>query len=88
MEPLTRDYWVRMNLTFILPRPASAKKRLYPNVKPDRDNLAYAVENALKGVLYEDDAMVVESRQVKRYACPINKATGVLIDVEWGVNHE
>ena len=47
--------------TFIFQRPpsVSAKKRPFHTVKPDLDNLIKGVKDALRGVVYHDDAMIV-----------------------------
>lgn len=82
--PVGKDYWVSLNLTFVLPRPASAKKREKPNVKPDASNYYYAVENALKEILYEDDAQVTEFSCRKIY--DDHHESGVQIEVTWGLN--
>lgn len=58
---------------FPIPKSVSKKKRAemihasYPH-KPDCDNIAKAVLDALNGVAYEDDAQVVELAVIKKYA--------------------
>lgn len=42
----------------------------YPTVKPDGLKLARAVEDALTGIVYSDDAVIVEHRISKRYGTP------------------
>jgi crossover junction endodeoxyribonuclease RusA len=59
---------VKLYLKFAFQRPASAKKRTHPCVKPDLDKLQRAVLDALTGVMYDDDAQVVEIDASKRYA--------------------
>ena len=54
---------VAVNAAFFLPRPKSAKKRLWPHVKPDLDKLIRAVGDALApykqpGVLRDDSRIV------------------------------
>jgi Holliday junction resolvase RusA-like endonuclease len=67
---------VEMHLTFYLPIPKSASNRLrtqmingvvLPTKKPDFDNLAYLVTNALKGIVYRDDSQVTDCIIRKRY---------------------
>ncbi len=41
---------------------------LYPIVKPDLDNVAKAILDALNGVLYKDDNQVVDMIVTKRYS--------------------
>lgn len=68
---------VEMTLVFYMPIPASASKRvkvqmlngiILPAKKPDFDNLAYLVTNALKGIVYVDDAQVTDCIIRKRYS--------------------
>ena len=74
---------VAVNVAFFLPRPKSAKKRLWPHVKPDLDKLIRAVGDALApykqpGVL-RDDSRIVTWHASKHYATPYKP--GVLITV-------
>ena len=68
---------IEMQLTFYMPIPkaTSRKKRIgmlngviLPKVKPDFDNLAYLVTNALKKLVYNDDAQVTDCIIRKRYS--------------------
>lgn len=68
---------VEMHLTFYLPIPKSVSriKRLQmlnevilPKTKPDFDNLAYLVTNALKKIVYQDDSLVTDCIIRKRYS--------------------
>ena len=74
-EPLTGP--VEMHITFYLPMPQSASRRvkiqmlneiILPTKKPDFDNLAYLVTNALKGIVYKDDAQITDCTIRKRYS--------------------
>ena len=65
-----------LDLTFYLPIPKSApamRKRQMANhvihhiKRPDVDNLAYLVTNALKGIFYADDSQIVDLVMRKRY---------------------
>lgn len=50
-----------LEVIFELPRPKSAPKRvLYPSTKPDLSKLIRAVEDALTGIAYVDDARIVK----------------------------
>lgn len=73
-EPLKGP--IELSLTFFLPIPksTSSKKRLaminrviLPCVKPDEDNLAYIVTNALKKIVYDDDNQVCAKHVYKFY---------------------
>jgi len=68
---------IEMHLTFYMPIPKSASSRLklqmkneiiLPTKKPDFDNLAYLVTNALKGIVYLDDAQITDCSIRKRYS--------------------
>ena len=78
--PLTGPLWVRF--VFFLPRPkghfgAGSKASIvrasaprYPSGRPDVLKLARAVEDALSGVIWGDDAQIVDERLYKRYGWP------------------
>lgn len=68
---------IEMHLTFYIPIPASTSrvKRtqmlnavILPTKRPDFDNLAYLVTNALKKVVYEDDSQITDCIIRKRYS--------------------
>jgi Holliday junction resolvase RusA-like endonuclease len=51
---------LKLDLVFYLARPVSLPKRVYHHIKkPDCDNLAKTVKDALKGLIYKDDSQVV-----------------------------
>lgn len=58
---------IRLVLTFVLPRPASAPKRRFPITRPDLDKMVRAVKDSLTKVAYWDDSQVVELHAVKRF---------------------
>ena len=65
---------VRIRLCFIFPRPQRLMRKNSPpgripyTVKPDSDNIAKAVMDALNGVAYNDDAQVYDLHVQKWYA--------------------
>ena len=70
------DSAVELTIAFFLPIPKSASKALrsqminrviLPSKKPDEDNLAYLITNALKGIVYIDDAQVCAKHVYKFY---------------------
>ena len=62
---------VAIELDFYLARPPSvAKSRPLPSVKPDLDKLLRATLDALTGILFHDDAQVVDTRCRKFYGMP------------------
>lgn len=58
---------VRLTVEFTFRKPYSVKNRLQPVVKPDLDKLVRATGDALTGVIYHDDAQVVEITARKLY---------------------
>lgn len=67
---------IEMHLTFYLPIPKQIRgierQAMNNNVakhykRPDIDNLAYVVTNALKGVVYKDDSQICVMRLEKMY---------------------
>lgn len=70
---------LRVSLVFSLPRPTSLPKRVIFCVKrPDIENLAKAILDAMTAVIYRDDAQIVELHVRKEYSAE----PGVLIRVE------
>jgi Holliday junction resolvase RusA-like endonuclease len=68
---------IELHLTFYMPIPKAAsgiKRRqmlngvILPKTRPDVDNLAYLVTNALKGVVYIDDSYITDIHMSKRYS--------------------
>lgn len=53
---------------FDLPRPKTRRDAKHHTQKPDVDNLAKAVKDALSGVVYADDCQIVTLRASKRYS--------------------
>lgn len=59
---------ILIECTFTLPRPPSLHRRVvYPNRTPDFDKLQRAVCDALTGVVYRDDCLIVDGLTRKRY---------------------
>lgn len=68
-----------LDCMFVMPRPKSVK-RLHHTVKPDRDKLLRAVQDALEGIIYVSDAQVIDGQTTKRYQLP-NETPGVQIGI-------
>lgn len=51
---------------FYLPRPKSVK-RMYPTTRPDGDNFAKGLLDALNGIVWKDDSQIVDLTIAKRY---------------------
>ena len=66
------DGALSVSMILRLPRPkgASARKRPWPAVKPDLDNLAKGVLDAANGILWVDDAQIVQLSVEKQYGEP------------------
>lgn len=71
------DAQIVMQITafFQIPKSVSQKKRtamlrgeILPTKKPDYDNIAKIVTDALNGIAYDDDAQVVIGTVAKRYS--------------------
>ena len=59
---------VAVDITFVLPRPKSARKNTFPDKKPDLDKLLRSTFDALKSAgVFEDDARVVDCSATKVY---------------------
>ena len=58
---------VAVTLHFLRPRPKSAPKREWFTVKPDLDNLEKPTLDCMSGVLFGDDAQIVEKHSYKQY---------------------
>lgn len=62
---------VVLEVDFFFNRPQSVpKKREYPVVKPDVDKLLRAICDALEGILYVQDAQVIDAHPRKFYGSP------------------
>ena len=73
---------LEMTLVFWMPRPKSLPKKVIHHVKkPDIDNLAKGVKDALSGFCYGDDKQVVELHLYKKYG-PDNISCGVDVSIE------
>lgn len=61
---------VRIDIEFRIKRPASVplRKRKYPSVRPDLDNLEKALIDAIQGVCFLDDSQIVRKYSEKVYA--------------------
>ncbi len=78
-----KDAAVNMQIEFIMPRPASVtKRRRHPCVKPDLSKLVRAIEDALTGILYRDDAQICSLLVSKRYQTASDPAPGATISVQ------
>ena len=74
-EPLETPIWV--NLMFAMPIPKSTPKKLlegylngsiHHTKKPDVDNLAKAILDAMNNVVYLDDSQIVRLTMSKKYS--------------------
>jgi len=62
------DCAVVLELVFHLSRPKSLPKRVVHHTKrPDLDNLAKAVKDAIRSIVYRDDSLVVELHARKQF---------------------
>jgi Holliday junction resolvase RusA-like endonuclease len=72
---------VALTMTFTLVRPpsVSAKRRPQPTVKPDLSKLYRAAEDAMTGIVFVDDAQVVEATVRKVYG----ETPGLACEIRW-----
>lgn len=87
------DYPIRLRIVTVFPRPTNKiwKKREMPQEpkasKPDFDNLAKSVCDALTGLIWRDDALVTDGRVIKRIASGM-EAPHVEITIEQDLGNE
>jgi Holliday junction resolvase RusA-like endonuclease len=67
---------IELTIAFFLPIPKSTSKAkrqqmlnrvILPDIRPDEDNLAYLVTNALKEIVYHDDKQICAKHVYKFY---------------------
>ncbi|MCW2902229.1 MAG: hypothetical protein JWO67_4494 [Streptosporangiaceae bacterium] len=80
--PIERLTPVETVIQFVMPRPSSAPKRSTPPAirQPDLDKCLRAINDALTGIVWMDDAQVVDTHTSKRIA-EIGETAGVRIMV-------
>lgn len=59
---------IKLVATFYLPRPIKPKWANYPASKPDLDKLLRAINDGCSGILFKDDAQIVEITARKLWA--------------------
>lgn len=64
-KPLDKALTVEVN--FLLKRPKSVKRK-YPVTRPDIDNYLKALFDAMNGVVFKDDSLVIEVIARKKYS--------------------
>ena len=60
-----------------------ADGKLYPLVRPDRDNCLKGIQDGLNGIVYVDDKQVVDGVLQKRYG----NQKGVQVEILWGYDN-
>ena len=72
--PLEQPLWVVFGFTFRRPKGHTRKDGtlrksapLWPAVRPDTTKLVRAVEDALTGIVWADDALIVDQQACKTY---------------------
>lgn len=85
-EPSSKPLRVHINLYLPIPQSWSKQKtidaacgNILPTSRPDADNYAKAILDAMNGVAFHDDSQVVDLRVVKQYA---RKDTGAWVIIE------
>lgn len=81
---------IEVDLGFIFARPGSHYRKSgqlkgsaprHHTVKPDRDNIEKSTQDALNGILWKDDAQIVDGRVSKRYVAADQPLPGCLVTV-------
>jgi len=74
-QPLTGPIEMRFQALFKIPKSFSRSRRqdaidgrLVPTTKPDYDNIAKMIGDALKGIIWEDDCQITDGSWRKRYS--------------------
>lgn len=80
---------IAIRITAVYPRPGSITRKSRPNpecakgTKPDYDNIAKAITDALNGIVYADDGQISDAIVHKRYAAgPSEASRGACVEVE------
>ncbi len=71
---------VSMTLIFRM-KQAKTNKKTYPTQRPDLDNLAKAVTDAVNGMRYEDDCQIINLNLSKRW-CEDDEVPGISMVVQ------
>jgi len=65
------DQAIVLKAVFVLQRPKSIpKKRIYPETKPDLDNLLKSLTDAMEGIIYTNDSRIIKKEVEKIYGDP------------------
>jgi Holliday junction resolvase RusA-like endonuclease len=78
--PMDEPLAVRI-IAYSLKSKSKSKKVLYPTGKPDWDNQGKLICDSLNGVLWRDDAIIVDGGLKKRYCHPGRPQPGFLLEV-------
>ena len=84
---------LRLDVTFLFERPKrlltkkAPKGRVAHVVKPDLSNLIKAVEDALNGLPYHDDAQIADIVARKRY-CSEGERPGIEVEIQGEIVRE
>lgn len=69
--PFAKDAALAITLEFYFEKPPSvSKKRIHPTVLPDLDKICRSLFDGLTGILFKDDAQIVDLRARKHYGTP------------------
>lgn len=79
---------------FAIPKATSKIKRqqmlkriILPDIRPDDGNLSYLIDNALQGIVYDDDKRIVARHQFKFYGTEektVIRVRPILVAENWG----
>lgn len=74
-------FFVRPGGHFTARGALKASAPTYPTTKPDRDNVEKSTADALNGIIWRDDAQLVDGRISKRYVNASQPAPGCRVTV-------
>lgn len=69
---------LKVSVVFYLNKPKSVKRK-FPCVKPDLDNLQKSLLDGMNGIVFIDDAQIIDVEAKKRYA---KKTPSIYIEIE------
>lgn len=82
-EPLGKEIGIRLSLTFFFKAPRKKDCGTFKRTRPDGDNLAKLILDCGNGLLWEDDAQVVDLRIIKLWA--VKPGTKIEIEEVHGI---
>ena len=67
---------VRMDVTFIMPRPSGKPNEYYHITRPDKDNMEKSIADSSNNILFHDDSIICCGQVRKIYESPFHPKLG------------